>query len=259
MRRGRNDLPGNFKTIRERLQTRAHSGHCCAWLACIVVAAVGLGTSVKAAAAENNDAAWAIFTTTNALQTDDEASRWHYWFDAQARYFDLGSGMDQYLLRPGIGFEVNKNLKAWAGYARLRARKRSGDVVDENRFWQQLTWTAGNWNFGKITMRTRLEQRSVSAGDDLGLVVRLQAKYVRPIGHDGKTSLILAIEPFVDLRDTDWGGDAGLGQNRTNIGIAWQVSKSMSIETGYMNQFIWSDSGEDRVNHVAVVSFKVKL
>lgn len=242
---------------RDRCRTSAPDRWRRAWLVCIIIGSVGLGASMKASATEDNNAAWAIFTTTDALQGADGSSRWHYWFDAQARYFDLGSGINQYLLRPGIGYEVNDNLTAWAGYARLRARGRSGNVVNEDRFWQQLTWTAGRWNGGKITMRARLEQRSVSAADDLGLVLRFNVKYARPIGDAGKASLILAVEPFVDLRDTDWGGESGLGQNRTVIGIGWHASERLNLETGYMNQFIWSDSGEDRSNHVAVINFKV--
>ena len=250
---------GNINTLHAPFQPRAHFSRPCTWLACVIVGAAGFVASTQVSATEDNNAAWAIFTTTNAFQTDDRASHWHYWFDAQARYFDLGSGINQYLVRPGIGYEFYDNLTAWAGYARLRARNRSGDVTDENRYWQQLTWTAGRWKDGKITMRARVEQRSVSVGDDLGLVLRFQAKYVRPIGDGGKTSLILGVEPFVDLRDTDWGGNSGLGQNRSYIGIGWRTSTNLTIETAYMNQYIWSDSGTDRSNHVAVINFKVRL
>lgn len=217
------------------------------------------GLSVPALATEHNDGLWAIFTTNGAFDTNDEASRWHYWFDAQARYFDLGSGINQYLVRPGIGYAINDNLSAWAGYARLRARSRSGNVADEDRFWQQLSWTAGHWKNGAFTMRTRLEQRSVSLGDDLGVVFRALAKYVRPIGADGKRYLTLGIEPFVDLKNTDWGGESGLGQNRTFIGVGWRVSDRLTVETGYMHQLIRVDDGEDRVNHLGIFNFKMKL
>ncbi|MDH3276438.1 MAG: DUF2490 domain-containing protein [Gammaproteobacteria bacterium] len=215
--------------------------------------------SMSVSATEDNNAVRAIFTTTDTFQDADKSSRWHYWFDAQARYIDVGAGINQYLLRPGIGYKVNDNLTAWAGYARLWTRGRSGNVNTEDRFWQQLSWTAGRWNGGKITMRARLEQRSVSAGDDLGLVLRFNVKYARPIGDAGKTSLVLAVEPFVDLRDTDWGGESGLGQNRAYIGIGWRASERLNLETGYMNQFLWNDSGEDRRNHVAVTNFNVKF
>jgi len=127
---------------RDRSRTSALTRWRRPWLACIIIGAVGFGTSMKASATEDNNAAWAIFTTTSAIRGADGSSRWHYWFDAQARNFDLGSGINQYLLRPGTGYEVNDNLTAWAGYARLLARGRSGIVLNEDRIWQQLTWVA---------------------------------------------------------------------------------------------------------------------
>lgn len=217
------------------------------------------GLSAPVLAAEDNDGLWAIFTATDAFLTDDKTSRWHYWFDAQARYFDLGSGTNQYLVRPGIGYAISDNLMAWAGYARLRARNGSGNVADEDRYWQQLSWTAGRWHNGTFAMRTRLEQRSVSTGDDLGIVLRVLTKYVRPIGTQGQRYMSLGIEPFVSLKHTDWGGESGVRQNRTSIAIGWRVSDRLSIEAGYMNQFYWVDNGEDRLNHLGVLNFKMKL
>ena len=211
------------------------------------------------AAADNEDSVWTVLTATDSFSTTDGASRWHYWFDAQARYFDLGSGANQYLVRPGIGYEIGDNLSAWAGYARLRSRNRSGNVSDENRYWQQLSWTAARWNSGTLSIRARLEQRSLSTGDDLGVVLRVLAKYVRSIGNDGKRYLSVGIEPFIDLRDTDWRGDSGMAQNRTSIGVGWRVARELNIEAGYMNQFVWVDSGRDRMNNVGVLNFKMKF
>lgn len=210
-------------------------------------------------ATESGEGIWTIFSSTDSLPSAGKTGRWHYWFDAQARYFDVGSGINQYLIRPGVGYEISDNASAWVGYARLRARNRAGNVVDENRYWQQISWTAGSWNNGTLSMRTRLEQRSLSSGDDLGIVLRVLAKYVRPIGDDGKRYLSVGIEPFVDLRDTDWGGDSGLGQNRLSVGVGWRISTKLTLEAGYMNQFVWVDSGEDRMNHLGVVNFKMKF
>lgn len=228
-------------------------------LAAVLAISACSSLSAPALAAADNDGLWTIFSTTDAFRSDDGASRWHYWFDTQARYFDRGSGINQYLVRPGIGYEIGDNVSAWAGYARFRARSRSGNVADENRYWQQLSWTAGRWNSGTISMRSRLEQRSLSTGDDLGLVLRFMTKYVRPLGADSGRYLTVSLEPFVDLRDTDWGGQSGLGQNRTSAGVGWRISRSLSIEAAYMNQYIWADSGEDRVNHLGVLNFKLTL
>jgi hypothetical protein len=81
-------------------------------------------------------------------------------------------------------------------------------------------------------------------------------KYVRPFAGDSNKSLIVGLEPFVDLRDTGWGGDAGIRQNRSLIGIGWRVSDKFTLESGYLNQYVWVDGAEDRVNHLAVLALK---
>lgn len=224
-----------------------------------VVALACLAFPITGSATEHDPGAWVIFSTTNAFQSDGQESRWHYWFDAQARYFDVGSGANQWLARPGIGYEISENVTGWVGYARFRARNTAGDVAEEDRFWQQVNWSAGEWNNGRVSTRVRLEQRSISVGDDTGLVLRFMAKYARPIGATGSTNLIVGIEPFVDLRDTDWGGESGLGQNRVTIAISRRLSERLTIEAGYMNQYIWRDNAENRNNHLGVLNVKVKL
>ena len=210
-------------------------------------------------ATENDSGIWTIFSTTDSFAGDDAPSRWHYWFDAQARYFDPGSGANQWLVRPGIGYEIRDGVKVWAGVARIRSRNSAGRVTDENRYWQQIDWRAGQLLGGRVTMRVRLEQRSIDRGDDLGVVLRFMTKYVRPVSTDGKSSLILGLEPFVDLRDTDWGGDSGIAQNRTFVGLGRRISSKLTLEAGYLNQYIFADSAEDRVNHLAVLTIKAKF
>ena len=168
------------------------------------------------AATEHDPGVWAIFSTSDTFSSAETAGRWQYAFDAQARYFDVGSGVNQWLVRPAVGFKVTGAVNAWAGYARFRTRAASGAVADENRYWQQVDWRAGSWQGGQVSMRARLEQRDVSVGDDIGVVLRFMAKYVRPIGARNN-SLIVSLEPFVDLRDTDWGGDAGVGQTGRSL------------------------------------------
>jgi hypothetical protein len=228
-----------------------------AWLAFIVV--LGMAGSGHAVAADDSLGFWTVFTATDAFQTDEGASRWRYWLDAQARYFDLGSGVNQYLVRPAIGYKPGDNMSVWLGYAHFRSRGRSGNVVDEDRLYQQLSWTTGHWRGGTFSMRARLLQRNVSASDDTGLTLRFLTRYVRPIGTDGSKSLILGIEPFFDLRDTDWTGEAGIAQNRTYLGINWRISPKLSIDTGYMNQYVWVDDGQNLSNHLGVINFRTSF
>lgn len=218
-----------------------------------------LGLPHSAAAAEQDAGFWAIFSSTDHFESADDASRWRYWFDAQVRFFDPGSGANQYLVRPGIGYDLNDNVTVWAGYARFRTQNTAGAYADEDRFWQQLTWTAAHWDQSSLSMRVRLEERSVSIGDDLGWVLRYMVKYAQPIGDSGNRTFFASLEPFFLLRETDWGGSSGLRQNRLSIGVTWKLSDRTSLDTGYMNQYSWADAGEDRMYHHGVVNLKMKF
>ena len=210
-------------------------------------------------AAESDPGAWAIFATTNAITKDGAATRWHYAFDAQARYFDFGSGANQWLVRPSIGYELTSGVRLWAGYARVWARSRSGQRADENRYWQQIDWPARQWLNGQVTLRARLEERSVSVGDDLGVELRFMTRYVRPFAGDGSKNLVVSVEPFVNLRDTDWSGESRLSQNRTFVGVGWRAAEKLTMEAGYMNQYFWFDRTVDQSNHLAVVAFRTQF
>ncbi|NNC77292.1 MAG: DUF2490 domain-containing protein, partial [Woeseiaceae bacterium] len=160
-----------------------------------------------ATATQSDSGVWLIVAATDRFPARDGSgtSRWHYWVDAQARYPDTGSGVNQLLIRPGIGYDISPTLSVWAGYARFRTHTSSGGTVTEDRFWQQLSWRARSWGDASLSTRLRLEERDLSTGSDTGIVLRAQLKYVRKLTPGGDTDFIASIEPFFDLRDTDWG------------------------------------------------------
>jgi hypothetical protein len=211
--------------------------------------------ATRASATEHDSGAWAIFSTANVLGHDDGQNPWRYHFDAQVRLFDLGGGAEQYLLRPGIGYQLNDKVSLWGGYARFYTRTSSGDSASEDRLWQHVAWKAGSPWGGSLSMRLRLEQRSVSIGDDIGVVLRYQLKYSGAFGKSDRTEFFVAIEPFADLRDTDWGGRARISQNRTSLGFGWKSNPRWGLELGYMNQLLMPARGENIVNHLAVAHF----
>ena len=233
-------------------------GNYCRQFPAIALSIVCLAIPLPALAVENDPGAWIAFSMSDAIQVGGRDTRWHYWVDSQARFFDPGSGPNQFVIRPAIGYKITDNIKGWIGYARILTRNRAGTAVDENRYWQQIDWSAGRVIGGTVSMRARLEQRSVSTGEDIGVVLRVRTKYVRPLRTNGSNSLIIAVEPFVDLRDTDWKGNSRLTQNRTFIGMGWRLGESMSIETGYMNQYIRVDGGSKQSFHHAVINFNVR-
>ena len=202
---------------------------------------------------ENAPGAWAIFSTTDSFS---EGGRWRYWFDGQARYFDIGTGFNQWLARPAVGYELDNGLRIWLGYAHLRTRGRSGSVFDENRFFQQVDWRAPEWHGGSLALRARLLQRSVDIGEDTSLLLRVMARYDYPLSN-GRT-FIFSAEPFFDLRDSDWGGKRGFRQSRVFAGVGFPVGDHWTFETGYMNQYVVLDNAANRSNHLATINFRYR-
>lgn len=213
----------------------------------------------SAVAAEQDFGAWAIFSTTDHFTDDGEPTRWRYAFDAQARFSDIGGGSSQYLARPAVGYDINDNVSAWVGYARIWTEAGSGATATENRYWQQLAWTALRRETSRLTMRLRMEQRSVSVSDDVGLTLRYQLRYSRQSAAMPSLEYVASIEPIWFLRDTDWGGDARLSQNRLFLGVGKQLSARYTLELGYLNQYVLLDNSENVSNNLAVVHLKAKL
>ena len=212
-------------------------------------------------AVESDSGAWLIVSATDRFPSNDaqSPSRWHYWFDTQARYPDTGSGINQLLIRPGIGYSISPTLSVWAGYARFRTHGASGSTVTEDRYWQQLAWRLRSRGDASLSTRFRLEQRDLSSGSDTGVVLRAQLRYVRKLSAGGDTDFIASIEPFVDLKDTDWGAESGLSQNRLYVGLGWKLTGKTGVEVGYQNQYRFVDTGTDRMDHLAMIALKTRF
>ena len=92
-------------------------------------------------------------------------SPFRWWLDIQPRFLDDVSGLQQGLLRPGIGYVLGEQTSAWLGYARVHTDSENGASSNEDRIWQQFLWKP---RLGEIALqsRTRLEQRFLDTGSD---------------------------------------------------------------------------------------------
>lgn len=224
-----------------------------------LTAALVLLAVVPSYAADDESGAWLITVASDRFPSSGEPSRWRYWLEVQARYPDFGSGANQLLFRPGIGYDISPTVSAFAGYARFRTHPPSGATSTEDRFWQHIAWRFRSWEQSSLTMRLRLEQRMPSTGSDTGHFLRYQLKYVRRLVAGGDTDFIASIEPFWDLRDTDYGAASGLAQNRIYLGLGWKLAPKSSLEVGYQNQYFYLDARPDRSRHLAMLNFKTRF
>lgn len=225
-----------------------------------ILLAAGLAAPGPVAEAAEDDAgAWLIFAASGPFPDPAGSSPWRYAIDIQARYFDIGSGANQFLLRPNVVYALGKQWSARAGYARLRTRARSGATVTEDRLWEQLSWRGAISEVASLGLRLRAEQRFLSAGDDTGHVLRLRASYSRPLNRDGDTDIVVSVEPFFNLRDTDFGAESGLSQNRIYLGLRFALTDRVSLSAGYLNQRFFRNDAEDLENHLAQFGLQTRF
>lgn len=180
------------------------------------------------------------------------------WAEVQGRFGDDVSRLSTSILRPGVGYQLSRDVSVWVGYARVTTHNPGADI-GEDRIWQQVSWNAGQVLGGSFSTRTRLEQRLLENGTDTGWRLRQFVKYSRPFRKGGDTALVATSELFVALNDADWGARAGFDQIRNFAGVAFSVSPKARMEFGYLNQYINRPGPDDRVNHAAAVNLLARF
>ncbi len=194
---------------------------------------------------------WNAFAINGPVSDD---SKLLVWFDGHARSRDNISDLGVSIIRPALGWRVSSKLSLWAGYASVVARRENAPNLREDRIWQQATFPIGQFMGGRLSGRTRLEQRFADRGNDTGWRIRQFVRFARPFD-DPKYSFIAWNELFVGFNDTDWGARSGYDQNRTFVGAGWQVAKNIRLEGGYLLNHINRDGPSNTTNHV--ISFGI--
>ena len=209
---------------------------------------------------EDDAGAWFAFAGNGAIERGGETTRWRWWFDAHARFFEDSDGFGQSILRPGIGYDLSDSVTAWLGYGWIVTEPSSGSSFDEHRIWQQLTWST-RVDSGNVFSRTRLEQRFVETGDDVGWRFRQFLRYTHPLATDSPLGFRVWDEVFLAFNDTDWGANDGLDQNRLFAGLGWTFrdAEHWTVEFGYLNQYLYRSSATDGMNHILAVTLLLSL
>ncbi|WP_340264039.1 DUF2490 domain-containing protein [Sphingobium mellinum] len=173
-----------------------------------------------------------------------------YFAEIQPRLGNGISQVDQTILRGAIGWKLSPKVSVYQGYAHITV----GDA-DEERGFQQISWTIGNPWGGELSSRTRLEQRWRSNGGDLGWRLREMLRYERPLKADSQAiNALVSLEGFAALNSTNWGARAGFDQLRSFVGAEIALMGKSTMEIGYLNQLADQRGGNSRVNHVASLS-----
>lgn len=213
--------------------------------ACLALIALPAG-----AATSQDEQFWLNLTAMGSIKDDLV-----YFAEVQPRIGDGVSRVDQSLFRGALGWKLSPTMTLYQGFAHIVVPVAGDKDVNEERSFQQLSWTLAKPWGGELSSRTRLEQRWRSDGDDMGWRLREMIRYEKPLraGSDALNALVYA-EGFAALNDTDWGARSGFDQLRSFVGAEVGLPGASTLEIGYLNQVVNQRAGNSRVNHVASVT-----
>lgn len=186
----------------------------------------------NAQSAEDYMGSWLMYFGTHHL---NEKYSIHY--ESQLRHYEVGDNFFQLLPRVGLNYKIDDNSMVTAGYAWIPTQPIlgegfDGDLVTENRIWQQFILRNKIKNI-KFRHRYRLEQRWIKNPDN-STKYRDRARYMLSVKiplskkEDFPLFVFLYDEVFLHIDNSP------LNQNRLYGAIGYQVNKNMNIQAGYL-------------------------
>jgi len=192
---------------------------------------------------EENLGNWLMYFGTHHL---NEKFSIHY--ETQLRNYELISNFNQLLPRVGLNYKIDDYSMVTAGYAWIPTQPIlgdgfDGDLVTENRIWQQFI-LRNKINNIKFRHRYRLEQRWIK--QDNFTTYKNRARYMLsakiPLSKKEDFPLFLSLydEIFLNISENPF------DQNRLYGALGYQFNKNMNIQAGYLRHRN-GDLGLDRL------------
>lgn len=204
-----------------------------------------LGMASPAFAGTSDSQIW-----TNGTVNVKLSDRWRLSEEMTVRLSDKRNGLYELESNTLLGYRLNKVVTVWAGYTHDPQYSGGDFTVMEHRAREQVTFDGfARLGKGKLNGRVRLEQRWRHEVNGTGWRVRPYLKYSLPIA--GKTALNLSTEPFINLNSTAFQRHSGLDRVRNLITVSTPLTRTVSVEAGYMNQHGFVRGGPDTSDNVA--------
>ncbi len=178
-------------------------------------------------------------------------------FEVNSRIQENITHINQLIVRPSIGYKLNKNLSIWQGYGWNTFY--IPRFLREQRLWNQILHEK---EFSKLSLvnRFRFEERFIQDVEGVSLRARYLLRGLYPIGKTKRWGIALSDELFVNLNSHFNGPQAGIDQNRFFIGINRKLSNHADLEGGYQLQYINANRPKvDKLNHIILISLYIYL
>jgi hypothetical protein len=152
-----------------------------------------------------------------------------------------------------LGWKVAKDFELGFGYRHVGFYNRNL-APDEERLRQQAVLTKG-----RFIGRLRLDERFNPRGDEIGFRIRPLVRYNLPLGPD-RLALFASHESFILANSTSWGQRAGYERMRNIFGLAFPLSKGVSADVGYLNQYRLARGGaRAQMDHALNLQITINL
>jgi hypothetical protein len=219
----------------------------------IAVGACALAMAAPASAARSDQQLW-----TNLNVTVKLSDRWRLSEEGTVRFSDKRNGLYEIESNTLLGYRLNKVVTLWAGYTHNPQYSGGDFTIMEHRAREQVTFDGfAMIGKGKLNGRIRLEQRWRDGLDGTGWRVRPYLKYSLPIA--GKTALNLSTEPFFNLDTTAFQKQSGLERVRNLVTVSTPLTRNLTGEVGYMNQYGFVRNGPDTSDNIAYFGVALSL
>jgi hypothetical protein len=208
-----------------------------------------------AQAAQEDEQLW-LQANANVKLSD----KWALSEELVARFGNAKNGLYELENNLLVGYKPNKTVGLWAGYTHDPQYTGGSFTVMERRLREQVTLdNVGKIGKGSVSFRMRAEQRWRDGVGGTGWRLRPYAKYTLPLSKDGKSTLTFGHESFVNLNRVSFQSQPGWDRMRNNIALRFPLSKTLSGEVGYMNQYSVVRGGIDKMDHAATAAVSLSL
>ncbi|MFA6037725.1 MAG: DUF2490 domain-containing protein [Legionellales bacterium] len=171
----------------------------------------------------------------------------NYSLELQTRFVDEKDYYEFSYASAALGYRETPNLSFWAGYQRDTQNEISG-AAPENIIWEQMVWQIFENETMVIRTRTRFEQKNRLHQNEWGNLFRERITAFFPDQLFNIYTPIIYNEFFIKLNQTSWSDTDTFEENRLFIGLAIPTSNTSFLETGYIQQTVFNDSGNEYNN-----------
>lgn len=150
----------------------------------------------------------------------------------------------------GLGYQPNSDLSVWIsdGYYLTKSLV-TGGFYNENVIREEIDYVlinASNKLKLQLLNTTRFEERKRAFETQWSIRIRQLFTLILPFSLWENYSLLLFDESFYNLNHPKWiHSNSLLEQNRIFIGIRYQISKFVSFDAGYLNQYQMRNTDEN--------------